>query len=237
MISGDPQDISCGASPGLSDERKGEVSSVAGQAGGQDVDVVGVMIPPQLGTEGQPSARPSPKEETSDATMIVIPGTEGEGDRGVSCVREEGTPPETPVPAWHAQGEEDLCPGDVGPIPMESTSGAEKPLPGIRDSGSTPNVSWAAFAKVQEERDQLARRFDALQAVLPVALTMKVNRLLRLEARAAQLQGESARLAREQEEMHKRAKRWEATVMSSPAIRALLQEMKSDSQAESESRE
>ncbi len=85
------------------------------------------------------------------------------------------------------------------------------------DSGFALSVPWAAFAKMREERDQLACRFDALQTILPEALTTKVNRLLQLEMRAAQLQRENARLVREQKETHERNMRMRVTPAMQPA--------------------
>ncbi len=65
-----------------------------------------------------------------------------------------------------------------------------------------PSVPWTTFAQVKKEKDQLARKFDALQASIPKALTTKVTRLLQLEMHMAQLKSENARLTRRQRETH-----------------------------------
>ncbi len=76
--------------------------------------VVDALAPTETnprGMEGPSPALPSPGMETPDATMIGIPGTEGEGDRNVGRTEEKGTSSKTPVPARRAQGEVDLCLG------------------------------------------------------------------------------------------------------------------------------
>ncbi len=57
-------------------------------------------------------------------------------------------------------------------------------------------MPWATYAQVQREKDQLARKFDALQATIPEAQTTKVIQLIQLKTNMAKLQYENARLAR-----------------------------------------
>ncbi len=157
----DPQDASGGASSCPIDSGRSGVAQAMGQARGQILDIVGVMIPPHDG------------EGNIYATVTGFPGTEGEGDQVVSHITEKSTPTETPVAARCAQDGADLRPGDVDPTPIEPTPGAEGQIPYVQDPGFVQSVALATFARVQEERDQLARRLDDLLAVLPVALTIK----------------------------------------------------------------
>ena len=173
VIPVNPQDASGGASPYPIDGGRGEVARAMGRVRGQILDVVGVMVPPQLGVGGRSSAQPTLGKEASDTAGMRFPGTGGAGDRNVIHLTEKSTPPETSVAVRCAQDETDLCPGDVDPTLIEPTPGAEGQVPCVRDPGFVQSVSLAAFARVQEEREQLARRLDDLLSVLPVALTMK----------------------------------------------------------------
>ncbi len=93
------------------------------------------------------------------------------------------------------------------------------------------------MGRLRAERDQLARRLADLIAVLPAAIAMRIERIQQLEARAAQLQRDYDRLAKEGEELRKWKGRWEAAVRENAALRALLRNMKMDSHPELESQE
>ncbi len=161
---------------------------------------------------GPSSAQPLSGRETPDTTMETLPGTEGEGDGEVGRTEEEGASPQPPAPARCAQGERGLGLEGADPIPVEPSPEAEGPDPGWLDWDRAPSMPWTTFAQVQKERDQLARKFDALQDTIPKALTTKVTRLLQLEMRTAQLQSENARLTRKQREMHEANVRLGATL-------------------------
>ncbi len=138
--------------------------------------------------------RPSPGRETPDTTMEALPGTESEGDGNAGRAEEQGTLPPTPAPARCAQDERSM--DLANPIPVEPFPEVERLDLSWLGQGPEPSVPWTTYAQVQKEKDQLARKFDALQATIPKALTTKVTRLLQLEMNMAKLEYENARLVR-----------------------------------------
>ena len=164
------------------------------------------------GVGKSPPTHPSSGRETPDTTMEALPGTGGEGDGNVGCAEEEGTSPPAPVPVRHAQGERDMGLDDANPVPIEPSPEAEGLDLSWLGRDPEPSVPWTMYTQVQKEKDQLARKFDALQATIPKALTTKVTRLLQLEMRAAQLQYENARLIRREKVTHEENVRLGATL-------------------------
>ncbi len=65
---------------------------------------------------------------------------------------------------------------------------------------------------MQKEKDQLARKFDALQATIPEALNPKVTQLLQLKMRTGQSQYENARLIRREKVTREANERLGATL-------------------------
>ncbi len=126
---------------------------------------------------------------------------------------------------------------DGAPILVGQAPRAEGPIPGIQEAPSGRGARPETIESLRAERDQLARRLADLIAILPAAIAVRVKRIQQLEERAAQLQRDYDRLAKEGEELRKGDGKWEAVVKENAALRALLREAKFDSPSESESQE
>ncbi len=101
---------------------------------------------------------------------------------------------------------------DANTVPVEPSPEAERPDLSWLGQGPEPSVPWVTYAQVQREKDQLARKFDALQATIPEAQATKVIQLLQLKMNMAKLQYENAHLARREKVTHEENVRLGATL-------------------------
>ncbi len=160
--------------------------------------------------------RPSPGRETPDTTMEALPGIESEGDGNAGCAEEKGASPPPSASARCAQGERGMDLDDANPAPVEPPLEAERLDLSWLGRGPEPSMPWTTYAQVKKEKDQLARKFDALQATIPEAQTTKVMQLIQLKTNMAKLQYENARLARRAKVTHEENVRLGATLAAQP---------------------
>ena len=228
----DPPDVSGGADPFPVADGMVEVVQAAERARGHILDIVGVVIPPELRAGGRSPTPPTPMMGTSDAAALGSLGTEEGGDRNMAPSTGGGgggTPPGALVAVRCANDCADLHPNDVSPTLTERNPGAGQ-VPAMLDLDFIQDVQLEALAKLQAERDQLSQTLMSILSALLVAMVMWIGRIERLEARAAQLQRECEHLTREGEALHE----WREVGgcgHGNAAIHASLREMRIDPQA------
>ena len=164
------------------------------------------------GVREAPRAQPSPRKEAPDTTMNALPGTEGERDGRASHTEEKGASLLDPVRAQCARGERDMDPGDADAVSVESSPGAAGLDLSWMGLGSELSVPWETYTRVQREKDQLARRLDALQTTVPEATTVKATQLIQLKLRAAQLEFENKCLLKKEKLMREENAKMEAAL-------------------------
>ncbi len=164
------------------------------------------------GVREAPPAQPSPRKEAPDTTMNTLPGTEGERDGRASRTEEKGASLLNPVLAQCAQGERGMDPGDADSVSIEPSPEVEGLDLSWMGLGSEPSVPWETYTRVQREKDQLARRLDALQTTIPEAMTVKVTQLIQLKMRAAQLEFENKCIIKKEKLMREENAKMEAAL-------------------------
>ncbi len=144
--------------------------------------------------------------------MEALSRTEGEGDGRIGRAEKEGASSPNFAPAPCAQGEKGAGLGENNFAPVESSPGVAEIDLSWSGQDPEPNVPWTTYAQVKLERDQLSRKFDALQAAIPETPASKVMQLIQLKTNVAQLQYETARLARREGETREANEKLEATL-------------------------
>ncbi len=130
-----PQDASGSADPFPIDGGMVDVAQAMRQARVQVLDIMGFVIPPQLGVGGRSFAPPAPIMDASDAAVMEFPGTDPGGDKNVTPLRGRSTPPGASLAVRSAYDDADLHPREVDLTATEQTPGEGGQVPCVQDPG------------------------------------------------------------------------------------------------------